>query len=180
MSTSGGSYNTLLVAPLPHKPKTSNVAVIPAFRGHLVRQSIYGQSVHAGPCIVDPVRNYVQWPSHKTPNPNMVNGAERPRGFTAEANGKGRGSLESQRHQSFGHSPVHFPRWTRSINVKVTTRVFVDYSINKRKSDKSVFSAKWGNEINCRLVLGVSVSFSGRLTSHLVHIQQVHTQHDPI
>lgn len=31
------------------------------------------------------------------------------RGFTAEANGKGRGSLESQRHQSFGHSPVHFP-----------------------------------------------------------------------
>lgn len=59
VSTSGGSYNTLLVAPLPHKPKTSNVAVIPAFRGHLVRQSIYGQSVHAGPCIVDPVRNYV-------------------------------------------------------------------------------------------------------------------------
>lgn len=57
VSTSGGSYNTLFVAPLPHTPKTSNVVVIPAFRGHLVRQSIYGQSVHAGPCIVDPVQD---------------------------------------------------------------------------------------------------------------------------
>lgn len=48
MSTSGGSYTTLLVAPLPHKRKTSNVVVIPAFRGHLVRQSIYGQGSTPG------------------------------------------------------------------------------------------------------------------------------------
>lgn len=45
---------------LTDTPKTLNVVVILAFRGHLVRQSIYGQSAHAGPCIVDPVRNYVQ------------------------------------------------------------------------------------------------------------------------
>lgn len=40
-------------------------------------------------------------------------------------------------------------------------RVFVDYFINKRKSNKSVFFVKWGNEISCRLVLGVLVLFFG-------------------
>lgn len=39
-------------------------------------------------------------------------------------------------------------------------RVFVDYFINKIKSDKSVFFVKWGNEISCRLVLGVLVLFN--------------------
>lgn len=55
----GGSYNIFFVVFLFYIFKILNVVVILVFRGYLVRQFKYGQSVYVGLCIVDLVRNYV-------------------------------------------------------------------------------------------------------------------------